>query len=569
MGWTGKRIRRSSGLRRRPQLEFLDDRCLLSTSTATSLTGHVNTPALSAHRHLKGAHGVTAQGPATASMTAHRPSNARETERPAGSVAAGVPTAYDPVVGTAQTRSTYNVDGTGMTVAVIDTGVDYHNPAFGGGFGPGYKVIAGQDLADGTSDPMATVSQHGTGTAGLIGSTDPNDPGVAPGVKIVALRVTDNSNSGSLTALVNALQWVIDHHQQYNITAVNMSLSDGGNYAQNWFSSDGAQGQQITALIGQLANLNIPVIAAAGNNFNGQQGMGFAAIVSDTISVTATDLSGNLLPNAQRLGTALGGLSATTIAAPGSGLAVPTGDSGTATVQGTSFATALVTGSVILLQDIYESRYGTLPTIAQLKTWLQQGATPIQDPVTGITLGELNVLNSAGLVPTPAPAPARATTNTSATTPVNVSATSTVISTSAVSGASTPVSKTSTTQQSNVAVGGSTSISTSVPTSISTSVPTSTSTSVPTTTATKPAVRTTNTPPPPTTTTTAIATPVSSASSTYVSANGLQGNGNGSVSIDLSKLPGYQTLLLAMNSWGTGGWTEWAPGGIQVQIWDA
>ena len=34
-------------------------------------------------------------------------------------------------------RSAYNVDGTGMTVAVIDTGVDYNNPALGGGFGPG------------------------------------------------------------------------------------------------------------------------------------------------------------------------------------------------------------------------------------------------------------------------------------------------------------------------------------------------------------------------------------------------------------------------------------------------
>ena len=57
--------------------------------------------------------------------------------------------------------------------------------------------------------------------------------------------------------------------------------------------------------------------------------------------MTATDLSGNLLSNAQRLGTAIGGASATTIAAPGEGLTAPSGDSGTATVEGTSFATAL------------------------------------------------------------------------------------------------------------------------------------------------------------------------------------------------------------------------------------
>ena len=182
----------------------------------------------------------------------------------------------------------------------------------------------------------------------MIGSDDPNDLGVAPGVNIVALRVTDSTNTASLTSVANALQWVINNHAEYNITAVNMSLSDGGNYAQNWFANDGGDGQQVTNLIGQLTAMNIPVIAATGNSFTGQQGEGFAAIVAGTISVTATDLSGNLLSNAQRLGSAIGGASATTIAAPGEGLTAPSGDSGTATVEGTSFATALVTGGVTL-----------------------------------------------------------------------------------------------------------------------------------------------------------------------------------------------------------------------------
>ncbi len=127
---------------------------------------------------------------------------------------------------------------------------------------------------------------------------------------------------------------MITNHSQYNITAVNMSLSDGGNYAQNWFATDGGAGQQVTQLIGQLTAMNIPVIAATGNSFAGVQGEGFAAIVAGTISVTATDLSGNLLSNAQRLGTAIGGASATTIAAPGEGLTAPSGDSGTASRRG-------------------------------------------------------------------------------------------------------------------------------------------------------------------------------------------------------------------------------------------
>jgi subtilisin family serine protease len=406
MGWTGKKHQRAH-LRRRPQLELLDDRCLLSTGGAIKLIEHGALPAfdrrqtIALHQKQEATH----RAERLAHRGAHRSAATALVERPAGSIEVGAPTAYDPITGAATTRSTYNVDGTGMTVAVIDTGVDYNNPALGGGFGPNAKVIAGYDFADGTADPMATASQHGTSIAGLIGSSDPNDLGVAPAVKIVALRVTDSSNVASLENVANALQWVVTNHSTYNITAVNMSLADGGNYAQNWFATDGGAGQQVTQLIGQLTAMNIPVMAATGNSFTGAQGEGFAAIVAGTISVTATDLSGNLLSNAQRLGTAIGGASATTIAAPGDGLTAPSGDSGTASLEGTSFATALVTGGVTLLQEIYQSRFGSLPTVAQIKSWLQGGSTPINDPVTGITLGEMNLLKSASLIPSPAPPP--------------------------------------------------------------------------------------------------------------------------------------------------------------------
>ena len=400
MAWTGNHGRKKSRRRHRPLLEHLDDRCLLSTTTgiklADQLAGHAAHPRSHVRRST-----LTTTVPGETGQPMRRTSQPelRDIERPAGTIETGATTAYDPIIGASQVRSTYQVQGTGMTVAVIDTGVDYNNPALGGGFGPNDKVIAGYDFGDNSANPLATGSQHGTAIAGLIGSGDSSDLGVAPGVNIVALRVTDNSNTASLTSVANALQWVITNHAEYNITAVNMSLSDGGNYAQNWFASDGGEGQQVTTLIGQLTAMNIPVIAATGNSFTGQQGEGFAAIVAGTISVTATDLSGTLLSNAQRLGSAIGGNSATTIAAPGEGLTAPSGDSGSSTVEGTSFAAALVTGGVTLLQDIYQSRFGSLPTVADLKAWIQDSATPIHDSVTGITLGELNLAAAAALIP--------------------------------------------------------------------------------------------------------------------------------------------------------------------------
>lgn len=344
-------------------------------------------------------------------MFRHHGRVAAHREAPAGTTSAmssaGAP--YNTIIGASQVQSNYGVTGSGMTVAVIDTGVDYNNPSFGGGFGPGAKVIAGYDFADNSSNPMATSSQHGTAVAGIIGSSNPADPGVAPGVNIVGLRVTDSSNTASLQSIANALQWVVDNHEKYNITVVNMSLSDGQNYAHNWFATTGGAAEQVTNLIGQLRNMNIPVVVATGNSFNGQQGEGFAAIVQGTISVTATDLSGHLLPDAQRLGSAMGGSSATVIAAPGAGYNAPSGDNGMVSVDGTSFATALVSGSVVLLQQVYEQRFGTLPTVDQLQSWIQGGADPINDPVTGITVGQLDLPKAAALIPgassTSAPTP--------------------------------------------------------------------------------------------------------------------------------------------------------------------
>jgi type VI secretion system secreted protein VgrG len=178
-----------------------------------------------------------------------------------------------------------------------------------------------------------------------------------------------------------------------------MSLSDGGNYAHNWFAQDGGVGQQITDLIGQLKGLSIPVVAATGNSFQGQQGEGFTSIVGGVISVTATDTTDHLLPDAQRLGSTIGMGTATDLAAPGAGFVAPSGDNQLANVDGTSFATPLVTGSVVLLQQVYQLRFGTLPTVDQITGWLEHGSDPIFDPVTGITIGRLDIPKAASLIP--------------------------------------------------------------------------------------------------------------------------------------------------------------------------
>ena len=362
MGLT-RQIGRESRRRRRPTLDALENRTLLSTVAAP--------PALSA--------------PFPAATTSV-PSNA---------------TNFDKIVGASATRAQYGVDGRGYAVAVIDTGVNYNHEDLGSGFGPGHKVVAGYDFSTNSPDPNAATWQHGTAVAGLIAGSDPSTPGIAPGADIVALRVFGNDNQGDFNRVADALQWVVDHHGENNITVVNLSLSDGNNYTRNWFANDGGVGQRITELIRKLSDLNIPVVTATGNSFQKFQGVGFTAIVGDTISVTATDATDHILAGAQRLGKSEGGGLATDLAAPGQSLYAPIQGNDFATVDGTSFAAPLVSGSLVLLQQIYQSRFGHLPSVNDLDAWLQSGAKTVHDDVTGIDIGRLDVVKSAGLIPTP------------------------------------------------------------------------------------------------------------------------------------------------------------------------
>jgi subtilisin family serine protease len=85
--------------------------------------------------------------------------------------------------------------GTGETVAVVDTGIDYTHPDLGGGFGDGFKVVGGYDFSNGDDDPRDD-NGHGTHVAGIIAG-DPTGPGgrtgVAPKANLTAYKVFDSS----------------------------------------------------------------------------------------------------------------------------------------------------------------------------------------------------------------------------------------------------------------------------------------------------------------------------------------------------------------------------------------
>ncbi|KAF6832952.1 subtilisin-like serine protease pr1c, partial [Colletotrichum musicola] len=92
------------------------------------------------------------------------------------------------------------INGTGVVVAVVDSGTDYNHPALGRGFGPGFRVEAGYDIVGPNFDPAnpsiiepngdpMDCNGHGTHVAGIIGSSWPALPGVAPDVRLRSYKV--------------------------------------------------------------------------------------------------------------------------------------------------------------------------------------------------------------------------------------------------------------------------------------------------------------------------------------------------------------------------------------------
>jgi len=101
------------------------------------------------------------------------------------------------------------LDGSGMVVAVIDSGVDYTHPDLGGGFGTGYKVIGGYDFGDNDPDPIDKYG-HGTSDAGII-SANGKVKGIAPNAKILAYKVSqDKTNNSSIDAIIKAMESAIN-----------------------------------------------------------------------------------------------------------------------------------------------------------------------------------------------------------------------------------------------------------------------------------------------------------------------------------------------------------------------
>ena len=207
--------------------------------------------------------------------------------------------------------------GEGVKVAVIDTGVDYNHPDLKDVYTGGYNAIIS------TATPLDDHG-HGTHVSGTIGAVRDavGVVGVAPKVRLYAVKVLDAGGSGTYSAIVDGIQWAVDNNMQ----VINMSLGGGS-------------GTPALQKVMEAADkAGVTIVCAAGNDSGP---VNYPAKYPQAIAISASDSSDKLASFSSR------GAEIAFIA-PGVSIYSAKKGGGFTTMSGTSMASPHVAGLAAL-----------------------------------------------------------------------------------------------------------------------------------------------------------------------------------------------------------------------------
>jgi serine protease AprX len=303
--------------------------------------------------------------------------------------------------------------GAAPAIAFVDSGIQAGRADFGN------RILADVDLTDLPDNSPGDGFGHGTFVAGLAAGSAPHFVGAAPTAGIVSLDVMDDSGMAHTSDVIRAAQWILAHHDQYNIRVANFSLHSTTPTSFRWDPLDKA--------IEKLWFAGIVVVASAGNDTDGgkQVRMEFAP-ANDPFAITvgALDLHNSDNPDQATVapwsawGYTFDGFAKPELSAPGRSIAGPvppgstlantkqfkgqvlqTPDGTYMTLSGTSLSAPIVAG---IVADLIALNPSLSPD--QVKGALMLGAQSLPR-VRGFAggVGEVNAAAAASIQRPPNP----------------------------------------------------------------------------------------------------------------------------------------------------------------------
>ncbi|MFG1607715.1 S8 family serine peptidase [Actinoplanes sp. NPDC049265] len=252
-----------------------------------------------------------------------------------------------------QVWSEYGVDGSGMVVANVDTGVDYTHPALknkyrglqaDGSYDHNYNWFDPANICSG--DAPCDNNSHGTHTMGTMVGSDggSNQIGVAPGAKFIAAKGCE-TNSCSDTSLLAAAQWILaptdlnGQNPRPDLRPDVVNNSWGGGRGDTWYQ-DAVQAWVAAGIFPAFSNGN------SGSACNTAANPGD---YPDAYAAGAYDSSGTIADFSSRGTSSIDQSTKPDIAAPGVNVRSSVPGGGYDSYDGTSMASPHVAGSVALL----------------------------------------------------------------------------------------------------------------------------------------------------------------------------------------------------------------------------
>jgi serine protease AprX len=311
--------------------------------------------------------------------------------------------------------------GKGVTVAVIDSGIDTRHNALK------KRVLASRDFTGG--DGMDRYG-HGTHVAAIIAGQGGKTAeaaayrGIAPGAYLLNLRVLGDDGSGTASDVIEAIDWAIDHQQEYNVRVINLSL--GAPVLQPY------RDDPLCEAVERAVKAGITVVAAAGNYGKTKDGRSVYGEITApanspyAIAVGATDTHGTAVRSDDTLAsysskgpTRYDLIVKPDVSAPGHHIASAettdsylsktypqnhvsgTGSQAVMQLSGTSMSAGMVSGAVALLID---RRAHLKPNDAKAALEVTSTFMPTAG-LMGAGAGSVNVLAATAFIDAPSTSP--------------------------------------------------------------------------------------------------------------------------------------------------------------------